>query len=85
MEGVQASSQIFRLSAASRLSHLLQTVPPFIKRQAAAENGALVEWALSFIIASDGAAAAGLRTPEEVAHNLIVCQNQTDLGHEALR
>ena len=28
---------------------------------------------------------AGLPTPEEVAHDPIVCQNQTYLGHEALR
>ena len=29
--------------------------------------------------------AAGLPTPEEVAHDPTVCQNQTYLGHEALR
>ena len=37
------------------------------------------------IIAGDGAAAAGLPTPKEVAHDPTVCQNQTCLGHEALR
>ena len=37
------------------------------------------------IIAGDGAAAAGLPTLEEVAHNPTVCKNQTYLGHEALR
>ena len=37
------------------------------------------------IIAGDGAAAAGLPTPEEVAHDPTVCQNQTYLGHDALR
>ena len=37
------------------------------------------------IIAGDGAAASGLPTPEEVAHHLTVCQNQTYLGREALR
>ena len=47
--------------------------------------GALAEWALAPIIAGDGAAAAGLPTPEEVAHDPTVCQNQTYLGHEALR
>ena len=36
-------------------------------------------------IPGDGAAAAGLPTPEEVAHDPTVCQNQTYLGHEALR
>ena len=36
-------------------------------------------------IAGDGAAAAGLPTPEEVAHDPTVCQNQTYLGHDALR
>ena len=43
-----------------------------------------MEWALASIIAGDGAAAPGLRTPEE-AHDPTVCQNQTYLGHDALR
>ena len=85
MEDAQASFQILRLSATSRLSHLLRTVPPSIKCQAAANYDALVEWALASIIAGDGAAAAGLPTPEEVAHDPTVCQNQTYLGHDALR
>ena len=37
------------------------------------------------IIAGDGAAAAGLPTPEKVAHDPTVCQNYIYLGHEALR
>ena len=53
---------LFRLSAISRLSHLLFTVLPFIINQAAANCDALVEWALAFIIAGDGAAAAGQPT-----------------------
>ena len=85
MEDAQASFQILRLSATSRLSHLLRTVPPSITCQAAANYDALVEWALASIIAGDGAAAAGLPTPEEVAHDPTVCQNQTYLGHDALR
>ena len=85
MEDAQASFQILRLSAPSRLSHLLRTVPPSITCQAAANYDALVEWALASIIAGDGAAAVGLRTPEEVAHDPNVCQNQTYLGHDALR
>ena len=44
-----------------------------------------MEWALASIIAGDGAAAAGLPTPEEVAHDPTVCQSQTYLGHDALR
>ena len=44
-----------------------------------------MEWALTSIIAGDGAAAAGLPTPVEVAHDSTVCQNQTYLGHDALR
>ena len=36
-------------------------------------------------MAGDEAAAAGLPTPEEVAHDPTVCQNQTYLGHDALR
>ena len=85
MGDVQATFQILRLSATSRLSHLLRTVPPSITCQAAANYDALVEWTLASIIAGDGAAAAGLPTPEEVAHDPIVCQNQTYLGHDALR
>ena len=85
MEDAQASFQILRLSASSRLSHLPRTVPPSITCQAAANYDALVEWALASIMAGDGAAAAGLPTPEEVAHDPTVCQNQTYLGHDALR
>ena len=44
-----------------------------------------MKWALASITAGDGAAAAGLSTPEEVAHDPTACQNQTYLGHEALR
>ena len=85
MEDAQASLQILRLSATSRLSHLLRTVPPSITCQAAANYDVLVEWALASITAGDGAAAAGLPTPEEVAHDPTVCQNRTYLGHEDLR
>ena len=85
MEDAQASFQILRLSATSRFSHLLRTVPPSIICQAAANYDALVEWASASIIAGDGAAAAGLPTPEEVAHDPTVCQNKTYLGHEGLR
>ena len=87
MEDAQASFQILRLSAASRLSHLLRTVPPPITHQAAltTDYDALVECTLASIIAGDGAAAAGLPTPEEVAHDPTVYQNQAYLGHEALR
>ena len=76
----QASFHILRLSATSRLSHLLRTVPPSITYQAAANCHALVGWAFASIIAGNGAATAGLPTPEEVAHNPTVCQNQTYLG-----
>ena len=85
MEDAQASFHILRLSATSRLSHLLQTAPPFITCQAAENYDALVGWALASIIVGDGAAAAGLPTPEEVAHDPTVCQTQTYLGHEDLR
>ena len=85
MENAQASFQSLRLSATSRLSHLLRTVPPSITCQAAANHDALVEWALAYIIAGDGAAAAVLPTPEEVAHDCTLCHNQTYLGHEVLR
>ena len=74
-----------RLSATSPLSYLLRTVPPSITYQAAANYDALVGWALASIIAGDGAAAAGLPTPEEVAHDPTVCQNQTYLGHDTPR
>ena len=86
MEDAQASFQILRLSATSRLSHLLRTVPPsIITCQAAANYDALVEWALASIIAGDGAAAAGLPTPEEVAHDPTVFQNPAYQGPDALR
>ena len=73
------------LSATSFLSHLLRPVPPSITCQTAASYDALVEWALASIKAGDGAAAAELPTPEEVAHDPTVCQTQTYLGHGALR
>ena len=76
-QDAQASFQILRLSATSRLSHLLRTVPPSITGQAAANYDALVEWALASIIAGDGAAAAGLPTPEEVAHDPTVARGPT--------
>ena len=85
MEDAQASFHILRLSATSRLPHLLRTVPPSITCQASANYDALVEWALVSIIAGDGASAAGLPTPEEVTHDPTVCQNYTYLGHDALR
>ena len=85
MEDAQASFQILRLSTTSRLSHLFRTIPPSITCQAAANYDALVEWALASIIAGDGAAAAGLPTSEKVAYDPTVCQNQTYLGHDALR
>ena len=44
-----------------------------------------MEWTLASIIAGDGAAAAGIPTQEEAVHDPTVCQNQTYLGHEALR
>ena len=85
MEDAQANFQILRLYATSRLPHLLQTVAPSITCQAAANCDALVEWALASIVAGDGAAAAELPTPEEVAHDPTVCQKPTYLRHEALR
>ena len=44
-----------------------------------------MEWGLASITAGDGAAAAGLPTPEEVAQDPTVGQNQTYLGYDALR
>ena len=85
MEDAQARFQVLRLSATSRLSYLLRTVPPSITCQAVTNYDALVEWALAFIIAGDGAATAGLPTAKEVAHDPTVCQTQTYLGHEALQ
>ena len=83
MEDAQASFRILRLSATSRLSHLLRTAPPSITCQAAANYDALVDWALASIIAGDVAAAAALPTSEEVAHDPTVFQTQPYLGHEA--
>ena len=83
MEDDQASFEILRPSATSRLSHLLRTVPPSITCQAAANYDALAEWPLASIIAGDRAAAAGLPAPEKVAHYPTVCH--TYLGYDALR
>ena len=77
MEDAQASFHILRLSATSCLSHLLRTFPPSSACQGAGNYDALVEWALASFISGDGAAAAGLPTPEDVAHDPTVCQNQT--------
>ena len=85
MEDAQASIHILRLSAASRLSHILRTGPLSITYEAAADYDALVEWALASIIAGDGASVAGLPTPEEIAHDPTMSHNQTYLGQEALR
>ena len=85
MKDAQASFQILRLSAVSRLSYLLRTVPPSIMHQAAAGYDALVEWALASIIAGDGAVGVWLPTTEEVANDPSVCQDQTYLGDAALR
>ena len=85
MEDAQVSFHILRLSATSRLSHLLRTVPTSITYKAEGNYDALVKWTLASIIAGDEAAAAGLPTPAEVAHDPTVCQNTTYLGHDALR
>ena len=85
MKDAQDSFQILLLSATFHPSHLLRTVPPSITCQAAVSYYALVEWALTSIIAGNGAAAAGLPRPEEVARDPTVCQNQTYLGNDALR
>ena len=85
MEDAQASFQILRLSATSRLSHLLRTVPLSTTCQAAANYDTLVEWALTSIIAGGGAAETGLPTPKKLAHDPAVCRNRAYLGHEALR
>ena len=52
MDDAQANFPIWRLSATSRLSHLLRTVPPSIACKAASNYDALVEWALASIIAA---------------------------------
>ena len=63
---------------------MLRTVPPSIAYEASTDYDTLVEWALVSIITGDGPAAAGLPTPEEVAHDPTVRQNQTLLEHEVL-
>ena len=80
MEDAQASIQILRLSAVSRLSYLLHAVPPSIMHQAAAGYDALVEWALASVITGDGAASVGLPTSKEAVYDPSVCQDQTYLG-----
>ena len=62
VDDAQVSFQILRLSAVSRLLHLLRTLPPSITQEASRHFDALIEWALASIVAGDGAAAAGLPT-----------------------
>ena len=76
MNDAQASFQILRLSAVSRLSLLLCTVPPSITQEAFRHFDALIECALASIIAGDGAAEACLPTPKEVAYDPNVCRKQ---------
>ena len=85
VEDADTSFQILHLSAVCHLPHLLRTVPRFITHQAPADLDALVEWALASIIAGDEAAAAGLPSLEEVAHDSTVYQTETYLGHETLQ
>ena len=85
MEDAQASFQILRLSAVSRMTFLLRNVPPTVTKQAASDHDALVEWALASIIAGEGAATSGLASPEEVRSNPELCKKQRVLGRYALQ
>ena len=46
----QASFKILRLSAVSRLSHLLRTVPTSITQEASRHFDAVIEWALASMV-----------------------------------
>ncbi|CAN0562012.1 unnamed protein product, partial [Laminaria digitata] len=50
LEDAQASFQILRLSAATRLHSLLRAIPPTLTEMAALEFDSLLEWALQAII-----------------------------------
>ena len=47
MDNTQASFQILRPSAVSRLSHLLRKVPPSITQEVSRSFGTLIEWVLA--------------------------------------
>lgn len=81
----QASFHILRLSSVSHLSHLLRAAPPSITHKASASCEGLAEWAFASIIAGDGAAAAGLPAPEQIARDPSISRNQPYLRHESLR
>ena len=85
MEDAQASFQIMRLSAVTRMTFLLRALPPSVTRDAAKEYDAMLEWALASVIAGEGAIAAGLAGPDEVRANPNLCKRQHFLGEEALR
>lgn len=75
------------MSAVFRLLHFLhgEVSEPYDALVERVLSSALVERVLSSIIVGDGAAAAGLRVPEEVANDSSSCRNHTYLAHEALR
>ena len=85
MEGAQASFQIFAPICHFSPLTFTSNSPALHHVPSCSKLRRFGEWALASIIAGDGAAAAGLPTPEEVAHDPTVCQNHTYLGHDALR
>lgn len=84
MEDAQASFQIMRLSASTRLTFLLRPLPLSSTARAAGNFNAFLEWALVSMIAGEGANKVGLVRPEEVASGVETYNGQTLLGPEAL-
>ena len=85
MEDTQASFQILRLSAATRMNFLLRTLPPHITRTAAKEFDTLVEWALASIIGGQKASEEGLASSKEVEQHPVAATRQTVLTEDAIR
>lgn len=69
-DAIIASFQPPRLSATSRPSYLLRTLPPEVKSQAAEEYEALIQWGLASIIAEERAVGWASRHQTKVCDDL---------------
>ena len=85
MEDAQASFQILRLSAATRMHSLLRALPPSVTKEAAKEFDSLLEWTLASIVNGQGAPRDGLATPQEVQAHPGRAATQPVLSPEAVR
>lgn len=84
METAQAILQIVRLLATARPTFLLYTLRPEISTHAAEAFGALLEGALTSIMAGEEAAKMGLASPEDEASDADSCRRHLLAELEAL-